>query len=313
MQYDVAIVGGGAAGMTAAIYAARKALKTVLISLDIGGQSNMASHVENYPGFDLIKGPELMKRFFEKVIKLGVEFVIGEVKEIEKNNDIFVLKLSDGKNIEAKAIILAFGKIPRKLGVPGEQEFFGRGVSTCVTCDGPLYKGKIVAVVGGGNSAVEGALELSNIAKKVYLIHRRDAFVADETTLAKLKEKNNVELVLNSIVKEIKGKNRSKVESIIVENVKTNKEREIKVDGVFIEIGFESKTEWLKGIVELDEKGQIKIDKLCRTSQPGIFAAGDCTDMPFKQIVISAGQGAIAALQAYQWLTKGKGALVDWS
>jgi len=310
MPYDIAIVGAGAAGLTAAIYAARKALKTVIISLDVGGQASMTSHIENYPGFDSISGPELMKRFFDKVIKLGVEFIMAEVEGIEKSNEGFILKLSNGQDIEAKAVILAFGKVPRKLGVPGEDKFFGKGVSTCVTCDAPLYKDKVVAVVGGGNSAVEGALELSNIANKVYLVHRRDAFRADETTVAKLKDKSNIELVLNSVVKEIKGSN--KVESIVVENVKTKEQKEIKVDGVFIEIGFESKTEWLKDIVELDEKGQVIIDSLCQTSQQGIFAAGDCTNMPFKQIVISAGQGAIAALMAYQWLTGGKGAIVDW-
>lgn len=314
MVYDLAIVGAGAAGLTAAIYAARKALKTVIISLDVGGQTNLAYHIENYPGFDTISGPELIKRFFDKVIKLGVEYIIAEVKDIKKSNEKFILELSDKQNIETKAVILALGKTPKKLGIPGEQEFFGRGVSNCVICDGPLYKNKIVAVVGGGNTAIEGVLYLSEIAKKVYLVHKREKFRADETSVTKLKEKlkekKNIEVLMNYLPIEIKGKN--KVESIIIENIMTKEKKVLEIDGIFIEIGFETKTEWLKKTIQLNEKGEIIVDKLCQTSQPGIFACGDCVDTPFKQIIISAGQGATAALQAYQWITKGKGPLVDW-
>jgi thioredoxin reductase (NADPH) len=307
MAYDVAIVGAGVAGLTAAIYARRRELKTVVISIDVGGQTNLAGYIENYPGFDSIKGAELVKNFYQKAISLGAEFVFDEVKEIKKQKDVFRLKLSKSR-IEARTVILAIGKKPRKLGVKGEQEFLGKGVSTCSICDGPLYKGKVVAVVGGGNSAIDSALYLTEIVKKVYLIHRRNTFVADETSVNKLKSKENVEFLLNAVVKEIKGD--KVVKAIVVEQ--ENKQKEIAVDGVFVEIGFEASTDWLKGLIELDEKGQIIINNLCQTSVPGIFAAGDCTNMPFKQVVISAGQGAIAALSAYQYLTKGKGILVDW-
>jgi len=310
MIYDLAIVGGGAAGLTAAIYARRKELKTVVISVDIGGQANFASFIENYPGFDNIKGMELMVKFYEKAKKLNTEFILDEVKKIEKKKDFFELELTKGK-VKSKAVILAIGKKPRKLDVKGEEEFFGKGVSTCAICDGPFYKNKIVAVVGGGNSAIDAALYLSKIAKKVYLIHRRNVFVADEASINELKKQKNVEFVLNAVVKEIKGD--KQVNSIVVELVEQEKkQKEIFVDGVFVEIGFEAKTEWLKGFVELDERGQIIIDSLCKTSKEGVFAAGDCTYTPFKQIVISAAQGAIAALSAYQYLTKGKGSIVDW-
>jgi len=307
MIYDLAIIGGGAAGLSAAIYARRKELKTILISIDIGGQANFAGIIENYPGFDNIRGTELMEKFYEKAQKLNTEIVFDEVKKIEKKKEVFEIKLTKGA-IKARAIILAIGKKPRKLEAKGEDEFFGKGVSTCAICDGPLYKNKVVAVVGGGNSAIDSALYLSEIAKKVYLIHRRNVFVADESSLNKLKSKKNVEFVLNAVVKEIKGD--KVVKSLVIEQ--DNKQKEIYVDGVFVEIGFEAKTEWLKGFVELDEKGQIVIDNLCRTSMPGVFAAGDCTNLPFKQIVISAAQGAIAALSAYQYLKKEKGAIVDW-
>jgi len=305
MIYDLAIIGGGAAGLTAAIYARRRELKTILITIDIGGQTNFAGVIENYPGFDNINGMELMKKFYEKAQKLNTEIVFDEVKKIEKKKEVFEIKLTKGF-IKARAIVLAIGKKPRKLEVKGEDEFFGKGVSICAICDGPLYKNKVVAVVGGGNSAVDSALYLSEIAKKVYLIHRRNVFVADESSLNKLKSKKNVEFVLNAVVKEIKGD--KAVKSLVIEQ--DNKQKEIYVDGVFVEIGFEAKTEWLKGFVELDEKGQIIIDNLCKTSIPGVFAAGDCTNLPFKQIVISAAQGAIAALSAYQYLKKERG--VDW-
>ncbi|MEM2714034.1 MAG: FAD-dependent oxidoreductase [Candidatus Pacearchaeota archaeon] len=310
--YDIAIVGGGIAGLTAAIYARRKELKVVIIASDIGGQLNAAGTIENYPGFEKIKGSELIKNIYNKVISLGPDFILDEVVGIEKIKDIFGLKLASGSGdkVKARAIILAFGKSPRKLGI-GEEPFIGKGVSTCIICDAPLYKNKVVAVVGGGNSAIDAALELSQIAKKVYLIHRRELFRADEASLKKLKQKANVEFLLNSEITKIEGKN--VVESIAVRDVKSNKESKLSVDGLFLELGFEMKSEWLRGFVKLDALGQIVIDNLCQTSQKGVFAAGDCTNVPFKQAIISAGQGAIAALQAYQYLTGGKGARVEWN
>ncbi len=312
--YDVVIVGGGAAGLTAAIYTSRRALKTLIISKDIGGQAALTNEIENYPGVGLIDGFDLMNRFLEDAKKFGAEFKSGEVKEIEKKGEgDFLVKTTVG-DFKAAAVILAFGLTPRDLGVPGEEEFKGKGVSSCATCDGPLYKGKVVAVVGGGNSALDAAEYLSRIAKKVYLIHRRDQFRGDEILVERVKSKDNIELVLNSKVKEIKGEER--VKSIVVVDVNDeSKEREIEVDGVFVEIGHVAKTKWLGDLVEYDERGQIKTNKNCETKTPGIFAAGDVTDIEYKQIIISGGEGAKAALQAYKYLqqTKGiKGAGIDW-
>lgn len=311
--YDITIVGGGIAGLTAAIYSRRKNLNTIIITPEIGGQTNLAINMENYPGFKKIKGNELIKNILEKVIELNTTFIFSEVIKIEKKKKIFLIYLNNGNIIKARAIILAFGKTPRKLGI-GEEKFIGKGISTCVICDAPLYKDKIVAVVGGGNSAVDAALELSNISKKVYLIHRRENFRADEISIKKLNEKPNIEILFNSVIKEINHESKKEiVENILVENLKTGEKKKINVDGVFLEIGFDMKSDWLKDFVKLDKNGQVIVDKLCQTSRKGVFAAGDCTDMPFKQAIISAGQGAIAALQAYKYLTKGKEKLIDWS
>lgn len=311
--YDVVIIGAGIAGLTAAIYTRRKELDTLIISPEIGGQLNLASNIENYPGFNKIKGKDLIKNIFDKVVELGTEFIFSEVVKIEKKKKYFLIYLKNKDIIKAKTIILAFGKTPKKLGI-GEEKFIGKGISTCVICDAPLYKEKIVAVVGGGNSAIDAALELVNISKKVYLIHRRDSFRADEINIKKLKEKKNVEFLLNTIIKQINPNSKKEfVDSLLVENIKTKEQKIIKVDGVFLEIGFEMKSDWLKGFVELDEIGQVIINNLCQTSQSGVFAAGDCTNIPFKQAIISSAQGAIAALQAYQYLTKGKEVKVDWS
>lgn len=311
--YDIAIVGGGIAGLTAALYARRKELNTIIISPEIGGQINLANIIENYPGFNKIKGKDLIKNIFDKVVELGTEFIFSQAIKIEKKNKTFLIYLENKDIIKAKTIILAFGKTPRKLGI-GEEKFIGKGVSTCVICDAPLYKDKVVAVVGGGNSAVDAALELANIAKKVYLIHRRDVFRADEINVKKLKEKKNIEIFLNTVIKKINSESKKKVvENLLIENVKDGKQIKLEVDGLFLEIGFEMKSDWLKDFVKLDEKGQVIIDTLCQTSQEGVFAAGDCTNIPFKQAIISAAQGAIAALMAYQYLTKGKGVKVDWN
>jgi len=312
--YDVVIVGAGAAGLTAAIYTARRALKTLIVSKDVGGQAALTTEIENYPGVGLIDGFDLMNKFLEDAKKFGAELKSGEVKEIEKKGEgEFVVRTTVG-DFKAAAVILAFGLTPRDLGVPGEEEFKGKGVSSCATCDGPLYKGKVVAVVGGGNSALDAAEYLSRIAKKVYLIHRRDQFRGDEILVERVKSKDNIELVLNSQVKEIKGDER--VKSIVVVGVNDeSKEREIEVDGIFVEIGHMAKTKWLGDLVEYDERGQIKVNKNCETKTPGLFAAGDVTDIEYKQIIISGGEGAKAALQAYKYLqqTKGiKGAGIDW-
>ncbi|MEK9129871.1 MAG: FAD-dependent oxidoreductase, partial [Patescibacteria group bacterium] len=216
-MYDVIIIGAGAAGMTSAIYANRRMLKTLIISKDLGGQASLASEVENYPGIDeAVSGFEIMQRFNRQAKKFGAEFIFDEVEEIQKENDFFRVK-TNTESYQTKSIILAFGLTPRDLNVLGEEKFKGRGVSYCATCDALFYRDKIVSVVGGGNAALDASLLLSKIAKKVYLIHRRDEFRGDEILIQKIKNTQNIELVLNSTIKEIKGD--KFVESIFVENI----------------------------------------------------------------------------------------------
>jgi thioredoxin reductase (NADPH) len=317
-KYDVIILGGGAAGMTAAIYTCRKKLKTLLITVDVGGQTLLTNHIENYPGYydgtpGYPSGPKLMQTFESQARFFGAEFVFGKANNLEKTEGGFKISLTNGEQYECRAVILAYGKVPRPLGIPGEEKFIGRGVSTCATCDAPLMRNKTAAVVGGGNSAVEAAELLTKFASKVYLIHRRDAFRADEITLEKLKTNPKVELVLNSVLTDIKGD--KFVKTAMVENVNTKEKREIEVSGVFVEIGYIIETDFVKEFVALNKSNEIVVNGMKETGYPGIFAAGDLTDVPYKQTVISAGEGATAALSAYNYLMKleGKaGAKVDW-
>lgn len=310
-MYDVVIVGAGAAGLTAAIYTCRKKLKTLIVSIDIGGQTNLTSHIENYPATGPMHGVELMRKFQDEAIGFGAELIMGKVNKVDKIENSFRIGLANGESYESKALILAYGKVPKSLGIEGEEKFMGRGVSTCVTCDLPLYKNRDVAVIGGGNSAIEGALESATIARKVYLIHRRDSFRADEITVEKLKNNPKIEFVLNSIPLKIIGD--KNIEGILAENILTKEKKELKVDGVFIEIGYVVDTSFVQHLVKVNEKKEIIIDERCNTSCPGIFAAGDVTPVPFKQTVIAAGEGSKAALECYRWLTGGKGAVLDWT
>ena len=310
-MHDVIIIGAGAAGMTAAIYTCRKKLKTAILSIDVGGQTNLTSHIENYPGTGPMSGIELMQRFQNEAIGFGAELIMGKAVKADKTETGFRIILANEESYECKALILAYGKVPKSLGIPNEDKFLGRGVSTCVTCDAPLYKNRSVAVIGGGNSAIEGALELATIAKKVYLVHRRDSFRADEVTVEKLKSSPIIELVLNSIpVKVIGDKN---VDGIAVENIATKERKELKADGIFIEIGYVVDTSFVQHLVKVNEKKEIIVDERGNTSHSGIFACGDITPVPFKQTVIAAGEGAKAALECYKWLTGGKGAVLDWT
>ncbi len=318
MIFDVIIIGGAGAGLTAGIYAARRTLKTLIITKDVGGQALETDKVENYPGYLRISGPKLMANFQKQAIKSGAEIVFGSATEIKEENKEFVVK-AGGTKYRGKSIILAFGKTPKSLDVPRENEFVGKGVSYCTTCDLPLYKNKTIAIVGGGNSALEGVLCGSEIAKKVYLIHRRNEFRGFECFAEKVKKGKNVELVLNSVVEKINGD--EKVKSIVVKDLRTNKTKELVIDGIFIEIGLEVKTDFVKNLVKLDEKDQIVINNRCETYYPntdvirsGVFAAGDVTNTPFKQIVVSAGEGCKAALQTYNYIheIKETAAVADW-
>lgn len=299
-MYDVIIIGAGSAGLTSAIYAGRKQLKTLLVTgRNIGGETNSTNDIQNYPGY-AGPGPDLMVKFHEQAKKWGAEFLDASVKKVVKDEN-FILELDDGTTKEARSVILCYGRTRRKLNIPGEEEFFGRGVSTCTTCDAPFYKNKVAGVVGGGNSAVEGALELAGIADKVYLIHRRQGFRADEVTVQKAKDNPKIELVLDSVLTGIKGD--QFVESVVAKDVKTEQCREIKLDGIFLEIGWVTDTSMVEGLVETNQAGEIVVDKLCRTKTRGLYACGDLTDIPFKQTVISAGMGAIATLEAYKYVT----------
>lgn len=310
-DYDVVIVGAGAAGLTAAIYTCRKKLKTLVISADIGGQTNLTSHIENYPGVDPLPGPTLMQKFKENAESFGAEVRMGKVIRVEKDKTTYTVHLAENGTLTCKALILCHGKVHKELGIPGESKFLGRGVSICATCDAPLFRNKTAAVVGGGNSAVEAALELAVITKKVYLIHRRDEFRADEISVQKLKQHKNIELLLSYVPLEIKGE--KSVKSVIVQDLKTKQSKEIQIDGLFVEIGYVVENDMVKHLVKLTSQGEIIIDERNRTSDQGIFAAGDVTTVPYKQTVISAGEGAIAALECYKYLSGGKGSTLDWT
>ncbi len=308
--YDVIIVGAGPSGLTAAIYTTRRSLKTLVISKDIGGQASLTDDIENYPGFKHTGGLELMQKFQEQAQESGTEFMFTEVIDIKKDNDTFTVKVLEEKELKAKSVILSFGLTPRNLEVPGEKELTGKGVSYCATCDGPLYKNKDVVVVGGGNSALDAAEYLSRESNKVYLIHRRDKVTGEQVLIDQVNNIENIELVLNSNVKEIKGK--SGVESLVYKVI-DGEEKEINVNGVFIEIGHIAKTDWVENLVDITDRKEIKITADCETKTPGLFAAGDITEITYKQVIISAGEGAKAALQAYKYLQGTPALIPDWN
>lgn len=317
-QVDLAIIGGGPAGLTAALYAARRAIQTLVITKDIGGQMATTPLVENYPGIESIDGLQLSLDMQKQAEKYGAKVMFSEVKHVEPNqgeqkNEFLIT--TAGESVLAKSVVLTFGVTPRKLKVPGEDEYYGKGVSYCATCDAPLYKNKVVAVVGGGNAAIEAAEIFSRLATKTYLIHRRDQFRAEEITLNKVKTDPKIEIRTWSEIREVKGE--KTVKTITVENTQDKRTEEISVDGVFVEIGRVVQSEWIKNLVDLNEAGEIMAAPNGATRTPGLYAAGDVTNIPQKQIVASAGQGCIAALSAYEYIVKLSGQEVpqgaDWS
>ena len=299
-MFDTIIIGAGPAGFTAGIYAARREMKTMIIAKEPGGQVALASEIENYPGFKSIGSYDLIIKMQDQVKALGVETKIDEVKKIEKQDDGFFVLYTAKEKYHSKTVIIAMGLTPRLLAVLGENEFNGKGVSYCANCDGPFYRNKIVAVVGGGNAALDAAEIMSKIAKKVYLIHRREEFRGFEVLLNKVKSKENIEFLLNTEIKEIVGK--EKVEKIKVYDSKIQKEKAIELDGVFVEVGRVAHTDLVADFVERDKKNQIITGANCETKTSGMFAAGDVVAGDFKQITIAMGQATIAALATYRYL-----------
>lgn len=300
--YDVVIIGGSAAGLTAAIYSSRKKLKTLVITKNVGGQNLLTETIENYPGFLSISGPELSKKMREQVERYEVPIKTDmAVEKIEKEGDEFVISIKDGENIRTKTIIVATGKLPRRLNIPGEKEFENKGVSFCSTCDAPLFGDKVVAVIGGGNAGLDAALDLTKYATKVFVVVYKATMKGDELTQELLKKTGKVEFVMRAETKEIVGSNF--VEKIIYTDAATNTDKELAVQGVFVNIGQLPATEFLKDFIDLDEYGHVKINhQTNETTTPGIFAAGDVSDSLYKQAVIAAGEGAKAALSAYHYL-----------
>jgi len=299
-KYEVVIIGGGPAGLTAGLYTSRAGLKTLLIERGIfGGQIVNASKVDNYPGFpEGISGFDLASLMQEQAVKYGLETVNATVTAIKQGGNYSVIT-ADG-SFEAEAVIIAAGSEYRKLGVLGEEELVGRGVSYCATCDGFLFRDQNVAVVGGGDTAITDALELSAHASKVYIIHRRDQFRAGQTLQQKALAQPKLEPIWDTVVDEIIGDN--KVNCLNLRNVKTNKITKLEVAGVFVAIGFEPNSRCFADIVELDEAGLIKADALMATSVPGIFAVGDIRKNSPRQVASAVGDGATAALSAFKYL-----------
>jgi alkyl hydroperoxide reductase subunit F len=296
--YDVLIVGAGPAGLTAGVYCARKMLNTIIISENIGGQALASWTIENYMGYRMISGEELMKKFEEQVRILNMRLELDRIVSISKEDDVFTLRTISENTLKAKTLILAQGNRPKKLGVANEEQYLGRGLSICSTCDGPLYKEKKVAVVGGGNSALQTAVEMSEIAQSAHLIVR-SSIRADPVYVSMLESKKNIAVHLNTQVTALHG---DKFLSAITIRDESGEEQKIDLDGVFIEIGWLPNTDILDGFVALNEKKEIIVDINCHTSMAGVFAAGDVTSVKGKQIIIASGEGAKAALEAHEYL-----------
>ncbi len=299
MVYELIIIGAGPAGITAAIYAARKRLNFLVITRVIGGQLMNNAFIENYTGYQEISGAELVSKFEEHLKEFKFDLEMDEVINISIKNDIFQVRTKSNV-FKSKTLIIAAGTSPRKLNVKGEEEFLNRGVTYCATCDGPLFLEKDVAIIGGGNSAFETAIQLMAIANKIYMIDIAEDLIGDKILIDKVRAHAKVEIFSSSSLKAIKGDK-------FVEKIEFEQKGQIKiknVQGVFIEIGYIPQTSIFKDLVELNVKDEIITDRFKKTSRPGVFAAGDCTDTPFKQIIISGGEGAVAALSAFQFLSK---------
>lgn len=298
-RFDVIIIGAGPAGMTAALYCSRKNLRVIMVSSDIGGQALESWNIENYMGYRMVTGDELMSKFEEQVRNNKIQIELDQVTSLIPESGGYLVKTSSDQEFRGRAIILAQGKKPRHLGIAREEEFTGRGVAVCATCDGPLFKERIVAVVGGGNSALQTALEMSRLATTVHLVVR-SKIRADPVYENQLEKQSNIILHLGNEVAELKGTDH--LTGIVLKDRSSGTLQEIAVDGLFTEIGWIPNTGFLEGLLKLNYQKEVEIDINCRTSAPGIFAAGDVTSIIGKQIIIAAGEGAKAALSAFDYL-----------
>lgn len=302
-SYDLVIIGGGPAGMTAAVYAARKRLNTLLLSIDLGGQVLWTSEVENYLGYYYITGKELVDKFEEQVKQYPIDVGLGEeVSTLEPVDGIFEVETKSGLRFQAQTVIIASGKRSRPLNVPGEKELVGRGVTYCATCDAPLFAGKDVAVVGGGNSAFTAVADLLPIATKISVVNFVDSWQADAVLLERAKGSSKFVPYLGHQAVRVLGDER--VRGIVIKSRKTGEQIELAVEGIFVEIGLLPNSDFVGDTLELNDWGEIKVGCRCETNLPGIFAAGDVTTVPEKQIIVAAGEGSKAALAAYDYLLR---------
>ena len=301
-MYDTIIIGAGPAGMTAALYAARSNLKVALIEGGLpGGQMNNTSDIENYPGYANISGPELAEKMFEPLENLGVEHLYGFVENVEDHGELKKV-VTDDQVYETRTVIVATGSKHRLLEVPGEEELNSRGVSYCAVCDGAFFRDQDLLVVGGGDSAVEEAIFLTRFAKSVTIVHRRDELRAQKVLQDRAFANEKINFIWDSVVKEIKGENR--VESVVIENVKTNQVTEHAFGGVFIYVGLDPVSEFTKDLQIQDESGWILTDDHMKTSVAGVFAVGDVRQKDLRQVTTAVGDGAIAAQEAYKYITE---------
>ncbi len=301
-HWDLIILGAGPAGMTAGVYAARKQLDTLILTGDVGGQATWSSGIENYLGYVYITGAELVAKFEEHLRVFDIKLEYSKVIKLSQANGVFQVDAENNQSFTARSVIVATGKSPRLLGVPGEKEFLGKGVTYCSTCDGPIFSGMDVVVVGGGNSGLDAAVQLMKICPKVYLVEMGHQLRGDEVLQRRVSEAGNVEVLVGTQVTEVLGD--ALVSAVMTRDVDSGQTRKLDVKGVFVEIGLVPNTGFVRDLLALNKYGEIPVDCGARTGIPGLFAGGDVTDVPEKQIICAAGDGAKAALGAYSYLVR---------